>query len=137
VPCKPNSVFAVRRIAIIHLGRPLPNGSSGLPGNAACLSTGTEPSRFLSFPYLALHREEFTWPRVLPPAPVSFYLTVSPITSKRLVYSLLHLSSPAINGRPDVIRLAALWCSDFPLLLREATARHVQLLGLLIIAKKC
>ena len=37
----------VRRAAIIHLGRSLPNGSSGLPGNAACLSTGTEPGRFL------------------------------------------------------------------------------------------
>ena len=34
-----------------------------------------------AFPYLALHREEFTWPRLLPTAPVSSYLTVSPITS--------------------------------------------------------
>ena len=56
---------------------------------------------------------------------------------KRLVYSLLHLSSPAIYGRPDVIRLAALRCSDFPLLFREAITRHVQLLGLSIIAKNC
>ena len=37
----------VRRTAIIHLGRKLPNGSSGLPGNAVRLATGTEPGRFL------------------------------------------------------------------------------------------
>jgi len=30
--------------------------------------------------YLALHREEFTWPAMLPRPPVSSYLTVSPIT---------------------------------------------------------
>jgi len=47
VPCKPNSVFALRRTAIIHLGRSLPNGSSGLPENDACLSTDSEPGRFL------------------------------------------------------------------------------------------
>jgi hypothetical protein len=121
---KPNFVSAVRRMAIIHLGRPLPNGSSGLPENVVGLHRTRNRAGSFSFPYLALHREEFTWPRVLPPAPVSSYLTVSPITSrKRLVCSLLHLSSPAIHGRPDVIRLAALWCSDFPLPLREATAR--------------
>ena len=44
---KPNSVFANRRTAIIHLGRSLPNGSSGLPGNAVSLATDTEPGRFL------------------------------------------------------------------------------------------
>jgi hypothetical protein len=32
-----------------------------------------------AFPYLVLHHEEFTWPRLLPDAPVSSYLTVSPI----------------------------------------------------------
>ena len=30
---KPNFVSAVQAVAIIHLGRPLPNGSSGLPEN--------------------------------------------------------------------------------------------------------
>jgi len=48
------------------------------------------PSRFpepsggppeYAFPYLVLHREEFTWPRLLPGAPVSPYLTISPITA--------------------------------------------------------
>lgn len=37
-------------------------------------------ARELAIPYLILHREEFTWPRLLPDAPVSSYLTVSPIT---------------------------------------------------------
>jgi len=42
---------------------------------------------------LALHREEFTWPPLLPAAPVSSYLTVSPFAFLGPVYSLLHLSS--------------------------------------------
>jgi len=33
-----------------------------------------------TFPYLILHHEEFTWPRLLPDTPVSSYLTISPIT---------------------------------------------------------
>jgi len=48
----------------------------------SCDGTRNQAGSF-SFPYLALHREEFTWPPMLPPTPVSFYLTVSPITSKR------------------------------------------------------
>ena len=64
-------------------------------------------------PYLVLHREEFTWPRMSPRAPVRSYFkpltgrTISPITqfqirdlksensnqNCRLVCSLLHLSS--------------------------------------------
>ena len=34
----------------------------------------------MTFPYLILHHEEFTWPRLLPDTPVSSYLTVSPLT---------------------------------------------------------
>ena len=37
--------------------------------------------RRIAFPYLILHHEEFAWPRLLPDAPVSSYLTISPITS--------------------------------------------------------
>jgi len=36
----------------------------------------------LTLPYLILHHEEFAWPRLLPDAPVSSYLTVSPITAE-------------------------------------------------------
>jgi len=68
-------------MAIIHLGRPLPNGSSGLPENAVGSHRTRNRAGSFSFSYLALHREEFTWPRALPLAPVSSYLTVSPITS--------------------------------------------------------
>jgi len=42
--------------------------------------SGTRAGRPVSFPYLALHRKEFTWPRLLPNTPVSSYLTISPIT---------------------------------------------------------
>ncbi len=109
-PCKPNFV-PVETGAVIHLGRALPPGSSDLPGNVApdgCSGRAVPP-----FPYLVLHHEEFAWPRLSPDAPVSSYLTVSPITF-RLVCSLLHLSSDVFHTRPDVIRLAALRCSDFP-----------------------
>ncbi len=46
-----------------------------------------------------------------------------------------------ISQCPVVIRLAALWSSDFPLSryidIGKATARHAQLLGYHIIAKSC
>ncbi len=77
---------------------------------------GTRAGSSVSFSYLALHREEFTWPHLLPDTPVSFYLTLSPITPKLgaglLSVALVVARSLAL---PDVIRLAALWCSDFPL----------------------
>ena len=77
---KPNLVPRFHVVAIIHLGRALPHGSSGLPGNAAGSLRTPERAAQFSFPYLALHREEFTWPQLLPTTPVSSYLTVSPIT---------------------------------------------------------
>ena len=69
----------------------------------------------ISFPYLALHREEFAWPNMLPRSPVSSYLTVSPITFEKAGLFSVALVVNRSLGRPDVIRLAALWCSDFPL----------------------
>jgi len=48
------------KVAIIHLGFPLPKSSSDLPENARL---GGQP--FFSFSYLVLHREEFTQPRVV------------------------------------------------------------------------
>jgi len=101
--------------------------------------SNTRAGSSVSFPYLALHREEFTWPHLLPDTPVSSYLTVSPIThdikpgagifSVALVVTLLQRC-------PVVIRLAALWCSDFPLSPRQKRspdALHRQ--GLKIITK--
>jgi len=56
-----------------------------------------------------------------------------------LVYSLLHLSSLEFFKfkRPDVIRLAALWCSDFPLPIFQSKAitRLAPLQGVIILAK--
>ena len=51
-------------------------------------------------------------------SPVSSYLTVSPITPTSRGWSILCCTCrPHVFTRvPDVIRLAALWCSDFPLL---------------------
>ena len=90
----------------------------------------------IAFSYLALHHEEFTWPssvatdagELLP-----HRFTLDPCGQ---VYSLLHLSSSSHQGCPDVIRLAALWCSDFPLLpMAKAITRRASLQGKLSIAK--
>ncbi len=131
---KPNFVSAEAAV-IIHLGRPLPAGSSGLPENAAGSLRHRTGSSDFAFSYLALHHEEFTWPssvttdagELLP-----HRFTLDPCGQD---YSLLHLSSSP-KGCPDVIRLAALWCSDFPLLpLAEAITRRASLQGKLSIAK--
>jgi len=83
-----------------------------------------------ALPYLILHHEEFAWPRLLPNAPVSSYLTISPIIPKSgLVCFLLHLSSPTDRG-PGVTRLDALWCSDFPPRRIAAIARSASLHGI-------
>ena len=99
--CKPNFVTGQGRSTIIPLGLRLPAGSSDLPGNTADVAIGQGRAVPLASLYLVLHHEEFTRPWMLPPTPVSSYLTLSPITRPyraRLVYSLLHLSSPAKAG---------------------------------------
>ena len=69
-----------------------------------------------TLPYLILHHEEFAWPHLLPDTPVSSYLTISPITAEAAgLLSVALVVARALARRPDVIRLAALWCSDFPL----------------------
>jgi hypothetical protein len=89
-----------------------------------------------TFPYLALHREEFTWPPLLPDAPVSSYLTISPITSCEAGIFSVALVVVRFHALPDVIRLAALWCSDFPLLLiTKAITQRASFQGYRIIAK--
>jgi len=54
-------------VAIIPLAQPLPIGSSDLPGSF-------ERAALITLPYLVLHREEFAWPRMSPPAPVRSYI---------------------------------------------------------------
>ena len=67
------------------------------------------------FPSLVLHHEEFTCPNTLPPSPVSSYPTISPFTFYKAGWLSVALVVTELNRCPDVIRLAALWCSDFPL----------------------
>jgi hypothetical protein len=52
-----------------------------------CRPDGSELSagRRSTLPYLILHHEEFAWPRMSPPTPVSSYLTISPITRTRYI----------------------------------------------------
>ena len=74
----------------------------------------------VTFPYLILHHEEFAWPHLSPDAPVSSYLTISPITAEAAgLFSVALVVAQTFAWRPDVIRLAALGCSDFPLLPRR------------------
>ena len=104
-------------MAIIHLGFLLPKNSSDLPENAVRISPnfGTGNS-FQAFSYLVLHHEEFACATLVTKrADVLLPHRFTHHLQKRLVYFLLHLSSFNLLKRPDVIRFAALWCSDFPL----------------------
>ena len=85
---KPNFVTRYRT-AIIHLAPTLPSGSSDLPGNAVPTDRVLERATHKALPYLVLHHEEFAWPRLLPDAPVSSYLTVSPIIPINRDWSVL------------------------------------------------
>lgn len=125
--CKPNSVPSIRGAAIIHLGLQLPASSSDLPENAISPEKRkTGRATLLASSYLVLHHGEFTWPRMLPFPPVSSYLTVSPFTAEQSAAGLFSVALVVIcqNGKcPDVIRPAALRCSDFPLLRRSGEKR--------------
>ncbi len=88
----------------IPLGVPLPAPSSSQPEDM------DGPS--LTPSYLALLLVGFTWHPVLPPDPVSFYLTLSPLPAKAggLLSVALALGLPPL----DVIQHHALWSPDFP-----------------------
>jgi len=103
-------------VAIIHLGRRSPDGSSDLPGNAALAEAEAMGGQPLSISLFGLaprgvclagtccHARRWALTSPFHPSPFS-----------GLVCFLLHLSSHKESlMRPDVIRLAALRCSDFP-----------------------
>ena len=123
-------------MAIIHLGLPLPTGSCSLPENAARKHwTGRPDWRFPIWPCTT---------RSLPGrdcyqhTPVSSYLTLSPVTPTDRGRSTLCCTCrhPDLSECPDVIRLAALRCSDFPLARSEqAITRYASSQGTQIIAK--
>jgi len=78
--CKPNFVNRLDDGGN-HSSRPSVTERLKRPTRKRCRlspSLGGPPK--IAFPYLVLHHEEFTWPRLSPNAPVSSYLTVSPIT---------------------------------------------------------
>ena len=114
--CKPNLVLRLSRAAIIHLGRSLPNGSSDLPGNAARLSPDAWAGSPIRISLFGLA------PRgVYPAAGVTTH--AGELLPHRFTHHLLQgwfvfcctCRHPVLPGCPDVIRLVALWCSDFPL----------------------
>src|SRR5690349_599807 len=103
------------------------------------LPKGNERAAHITLSYLALHREEFTWPTMLPQPPVSSYLTFSPITSISRGWSILCCTcrSPDKSGDPGVTRLAALQCSDFPLLHKQKRSSDALYSRLMNYNKKC
>ena len=114
---KPNSVFPMIGTAIIHLVPTLPSGSSSLPENAVPINRNARTGRpHSTFPYLALHREEFTWP--MPVTRHAGELLPHPFTHIPITrdWSALCCTCrhPEISRCPAVSRPAALWCSDFP-----------------------
>jgi len=118
--CKPSFVFAEANGN--HSSRPFVAKRLERPTRKLRpVETGHRTSRPVdAFPYLVLHREEFAWPHMLPHAPVSSYLTVSPITLSGWSVLCCTCRHPDRSECPDVIRPAALWCSDFPLSRRES-----------------
>ncbi len=115
--CKPSSVFAERRTAAIHLGLPLPTGSSGQPG------AGTDALH----PLFGLAPDGVCLAPHITAGTVSSYLAFSPLPATRgranavggrYVSVALSVGSPrpAVSGHP--VR----WSSDFPLPLHAAGA---------------
>lgn len=102
------------RAVIIRLGRPLPDGSSDLPGNASRITPGTRTSSpdFVSLFGLA-------------PRGVCLAADVATRAGELLPHHFTHHLSAGLlsvalvvtrrSGRPAVNRLDALRCSDFPL----------------------
>jgi hypothetical protein len=124
---KPNFVTAQSAATIIHLGQWLPKGSSDLPGNADGRGRRSDGRSELTFPYLVLHREEFTWPSLSPDLPVSFYLTISPITREGWFAFCCTCRHPMKGAR---MLSGSLPCGVRTFLfLSEATVRHVSLHG--------
>jgi len=115
--CKPNPVSALRQTAIIHLGEPLPIRSSDLPEFAGCVAAPIErAAQILRIPIWSCTTRSLPGRACYHTRRWALTPPFHPSPFAGLVCFLLHLSSSAYRERPDVIRLAALWCSDFPLL---------------------
>ena len=82
--CKPNPVSA-QCAGGVHSSRPFVAERLKRPTRKrrSVFRQNRKQAASISFPYLALHREEFAWPNMLPRSPVSSYLTVSPITFEK------------------------------------------------------
>ena len=114
---KPNFVPARKRVTIIHLGRRLPDGSSDLPGNAAMPEHRLERATQKRFPIWSCTTRSL--PGLDCYQPSRWALTPpfhpSPLFTEAGLFSVA-LVVTGLDRCPDVIRLAALRCSDFPLL---------------------
>lgn len=93
--CKPNFVLTRKRVTIIHLGRRLPNGSSDLPGNAASPKRRLERATQKRFPIWSCTTRSLPGLGCYQSSRWALTPPFHPSPLARLVYSLLHLSSPA------------------------------------------
>ena len=115
--CRPGPVFgglAAHRWATIHLGRPLPAASSGLPADS-----GGQPSnvRAPGEPgFLTLLQVGFAEPNRFPDPLVVSYATVSPLPGRRERRSGGLFSVALSRGLPrvGVTHHPALWSPDLP-----------------------
>jgi len=83
-------------VAIIHLGRPLPDGSSDLPGNAV-FRLGADNS--WHFPIWSCTTRSLPGRGCYHPRRWALTSPFHPSPPKRLAYSLLHLSSATWAAR--------------------------------------
>jgi len=83
-------------MAIIHLGRPLPDGSSDLPGSIAggFPSDRERATHIKRFPIWSCTTRSLPGRDCYQPRRWALTSPFHPLPFSRLVYSLLHLSSP-------------------------------------------
>lgn len=111
-----NAIFQRRSNGDDHSSRPYVAARLERPTRKRCRSKPTLGRAARSrFPIWSCTTRSLPGHRVSPPMPVSSYLTVSPITASGWSILCCTCRHSLLHECPDVIRLAALWCSDFPL----------------------
>lgn len=134
---KPNFVLARKRVTIIHLGRRLPDGSSDLPGNAATPKRCLERATQKRFPIWSCTTRSLPGLDCYQPSRWALTPPFHPSPLSRLVYFLLHLSSPAETGARTLSGSLPYGVRTFLFSYREATVRPAPSARLSEYSKKC
>ena len=136
LPCKRKRVYKPNLVPVFtgsdHSSRPCVTARLKRPTRKRRRIASTpERAAQSRFPIWPCTARSLPGPWLLPVTPVSSYLTISPITSCEAgILSVALVVARKMRARPDVIRPAALWCSDFPpLLVAKAITRRASLQG--------